>query len=136
MDLAWLGPASARVGETFKLTLNARSLPALRSMPVTVRFDPTVVRFESVALGALAERAGAAPPTPAVDALKGRIDIPLSFAQPDGLAGDGALIELTFVVHTGRAVTQLVVAQNEASGTDGSRVTLPGPRNISLRITR
>ncbi|MFZ2652039.1 MAG: secretin N-terminal domain-containing protein [Burkholderiaceae bacterium] len=136
MDLTWAGPASARVGETFKLTLSATSLPALRDMPVTVRFDPGALRFESANLGDLAERAGASPPAPTVDALKGRLDIPLSFAQPDALVGDGALLELTFQVHTGRAVTQLVVTQNEASSPDGSRLVLPGPRNISLRITR
>jgi DNA-binding transcriptional regulator/RsmH inhibitor MraZ len=75
-------------------------------------------------------------PQPAVDS-KGRLDLPLTFSNPAGLAGDGAVMELTFTVHTGRATTQLIAAQGEAGSTDGtSRIMLPGPRSLSMRIVQ
>jgi general secretion pathway protein D len=136
-DLSWAGPATARVGESFKLTLNAVALPALRDLPLTVRFDPSVLRFESASLGSLAQGAGAANPSPTVDGRRGRLDLPLNFTQPKGMSGDGAIVELTFTVYKGRAMTQVFVAQNEAGSTDGSsRILLPGPRSLALRIVQ
>jgi general secretion pathway protein D len=134
-DISISGPASTRVGESFTVSLNASAMPPLRNMPMSFRFDPAVLRFESAALGSLAQSAGAAAPAPTVDTRTGRIDLPLNFSNPEGLSGDGAVVELTFTVHTGRATTQVIAAQGEAGGTDGSsRIPLPGPRSLSLRI--
>jgi general secretion pathway protein D len=136
-DFNWVGPATARVGETFTLSLNAVSLPALRDMPLTVRFDPTVLRFESASLGSLAQGAGAAEITPTIDSRSGRVELPLSFSQPRGMSGDGPVLELTFTVQRGTAATQVILAQNEAGGTaGGSRFMLPGPRSLALRIVQ
>jgi len=136
-DVSLLGPAMAHVGESFKVTLNASALGALRNLPLTLRYDPTVLRFESATLSRLAEGAGAAPLAPNVDNIKGRIDLPMSFARPGGLAGDGPVVELQFLVHTGRNSTQIIATQADATGIDGSSHAMPlGPRNLLLRITR
>lgn len=102
-----------------------------------MRFDPAVLRFDRAALGALAVSAGASEPAPKVDALHGRVELPLAFVKPEAVTHGGAVVELTFTVHTGRATTQLIAAQTEAVAGDGAgRLMLPGPRSLSLRIVR
>jgi hypothetical protein len=107
----------------------------LRDLPLTVRFDPSVLRFESASLGSLAQGAGAAQPEPTVDGRRGRVDLPLSFSQPKGMSGDGAVVELSFTVQKGRSATQVVLAQSQAGASaGGERILLPGPRSLGLRI--
>lgn len=136
-DLIWSGPASVRVGETFNLTLVASSLPPLQSLPVTVRFDPSVLRFVEMKPGPLAQDAGAEATTASLDASRGRVDVPMRFAKPQALGKDGTLVTLVFQVVAGRAQTQVIASQVEGRGSDGSSHMLPGsPRSHSLRITR
>jgi hypothetical protein len=136
-DFSWTGPATARVGETFQVVLMASGLPPTRSLPLTVRFDATVLKYVDYSLGSLAEEAGAERTGVSADALTGRLEVPLTFSRPEAIAGDGPLVTLTFEVKAGRPLTRLTVAQLEVKGEDGSTQQVPaGPRSIMLRISR
>ena len=112
-------------------------MPALKSMPLTVRFDPLVLRFDGASPGALAQAAGAPEITAGLDARRGRVDLPVNFANPAAMTGDGDMVTLRFTVLGGRPLTQVIAAQNEAVAADGEgRVMLPGPRTLMLRITQ
>ena len=130
------GASSARVGETFKVALAASFMPAVQNLPLTVRFDPSVLRFVEASLGELAEQAGAAKPVAAADAFKGRVDIPLNFSRPAALNGNGTLVNLTFMVKAGRPSTQLIASQMAITTDSGDNLMVPsGPRAYALRLT-
>ena len=136
VDLNWSGASSARVGETFKVALAASFMPAVQNLPLTVRFDPSVLRFVEASLGELAEQAGAAKPVAAADAFKGRVDIPLNFSRPAALNGNGTLVNLTFMVKAGRPSTQLIASQMAITTDSGDNLMVPsGPRAYALRLT-
>lgn len=135
-DLGWSGTGTARVGQTFQVSLTSTSMPAAKDLPLTVRYDPTVLRFVELSLGGLAQEAGAAQPPPAATTPRGRLDIPLHFSRPQALSGSGVLVNLTFAVTTGRASTQLIASQMSVTTDDGARVMIPsGPRSYALRLT-
>ncbi len=135
-DLTWTGPGTVRLGETFQVALIGSALPALQGLPLSVRFDPTVLRFVDAAIGPLAQSAGAERASAKADALRWRVEIPLTFSQPPALAGDGTLVTLNFTVVAGKAMTQLIAAQVDAKAEDGTTRLLPsGPRTHLLRIT-
>jgi general secretion pathway protein D len=135
-DLSWSGPGTVRVGETFQIALLGNTLPALRDLPLSVRFDPAVLRFVASAVGPQAQRGGATEVNAKADARRGRVTIPLAFSQPSALAGDGTLVTLTFTVVAGRSQTQLIAAQVDAKNEDGSTHLLPSaPRTHQLRVT-
>ena len=101
-----------------------------------MRYDPSVLRFVEVSLGSLAQQAGAAEPTATADALKGRVDIPLSFSRPGALSGNGALVNLKFAVKSGRASTQVIASQVALTTDSGENLMVPaGPRSYALRLT-
>jgi hypothetical protein len=135
-DLRLQGPPSARVGESFSVSLMAAGLQGLKQLPVTLRYDPAVLRFEGAKVGALAETAGGSIAQPTVNARAGRVEVPMSFGAGEGLAGEGALLELSFTVQTGRSSTQLILAQSEPTGLDGSaRAALLKSHSLQLKIT-
>jgi hypothetical protein len=136
-DLTWSGATTARVGETFQVVLSASAMPAMGSLPLTVRFDPVVLGFVSATLGSLAQDAGAADPVPKVDALRGRLDIPMSFSKPSALGGSGGLVTLTFTVKAGRPSTQVIASQMSVKTETGADIMLPAsPRSHSLTLTK
>ncbi|MFO1270722.1 MAG: hypothetical protein U1F50_03410 [Rubrivivax sp.] len=72
-----------------------------------------------------------------MDAKRGRVELPFSFGNPAAMTGEGDVVTLRFVVQGGRPLTQLIAAQAEGLVADGgSRVMLPGPRTLMLRITQ
>jgi general secretion pathway protein D len=136
-DVALFGPENARVGDTIKVRLNAKGLQGLRDYPVSLRYDPSVLRLESNSLGALAEAAGAKPSAGTNDVRTGRFELPLSFSKAQGLSGDGVILEMNFNVYRARPVTQLFMARVDAETADGKgRVQLPGPRTLAVRIEK
>jgi general secretion pathway protein D len=136
-DLNWSGANAARVGETFQVSLAASAMPALQALPLTVRFDPSVLRFVEANLGALAHQAGAADPVVTADSLKGRVDVPLNFSKPSALAGNGSLVDFTFTVKANRIATQLIASQMSVKTTDGGDLMLPPrPRSHAVRLSQ
>jgi general secretion pathway protein D len=134
-DLIWSGPATIKLGETFQVTLSGSSLPALKNLPLTVRYDPVVLRFIDASAASVAVAAGAETVRAVVDTARGRAEIPLTVANPDGLSTDGPLLTLSFAVRVGRASTQLIVAQTDVKAEDGTSRLIPAaPRSFAMRI--
>jgi hypothetical protein len=115
--------------------LSGSALPALKTLPLTVRYDPVVLRYVDASAASVAVAAGAEPIKAHVDTARGRAEIPITVANPDGLSADGPLLTLSFAVRVGRASTQLIVAQTDVKAEDGtSRLIPPAPRAFAMRI--
>ncbi len=132
-SFAWSGPNSAQVGKTFQVALNASSMLRMQRLPLVLRYDGLVLSYQSFQLGELALKAGGSVGTVKADIAIGRLDIPITFAQPDLLTGDGTLITLTFAPKTARASTTLLTTQVDVKGADGQLRTIPRPQNYIIR---
>jgi hypothetical protein len=132
-SFAWSGPNSAQVGKPFQVTLNASNMLRLQRLPLVLRYDGLVLSYQSFQLGDLALKAGGSVGTPKADAAVGRLDIPITFTQPDLLTGDGTLITITFAPKTARASTSLVATQVDVKGQDGQLRTIAKPQNYVVR---
>jgi general secretion pathway protein D len=132
-SFAWSGPNSAQVGKPFQVTLNASNMLRLQRLPLVLRYDGLVLSYQSFQLGDLALKAGGSVGTPKADAAVGRLDIPITFTQPDLLTGDGPLITITFAPKTARASTSLVATQVDVKGQDGQLRTIAKPQNYVVR---
>ncbi len=135
-ELNWRGPASAKVGETLRIALDASNLPQVKGLPLTVRYDPLVLRFVGADLGGLAQQAGAADISPNADAATGRLDIAMKFRKPELLSGSGTLVNLSFAANTARAQTRLVAAQIDIKAEDGQLLSVPRPRPHLVKVTQ
>lgn len=135
-ELTWRGAASAKVGETLQVALDATGLPRLKALPLTVRYDPLVLRFVGAELGNLAQQAGAADIAPRADPATGRLDIAMSFRKPEQLSGSGTLVNLSFAANTARAQTRLVVAQIDIKAEGGQLLSVPRPSPHLVKVTQ
>ena len=106
------------------------------SLPLTVRYDPLVLRFVGADLGKLAQQASAADISPRADAATGRLDIAMSFREPEQLSGSGTLVNLSFAANTARAQTRLVATQIDIKAEDGQLLTVPRPRPHLVKVTQ
>jgi general secretion pathway protein D len=135
-ELNFRGASSVKVGETLQVALDATSLPRVKGLPLTVRYDPLVLRFVGADLGDLAQQAGAAQIAPRADAATGRLDIAMSFTKPEQLSGNGTLVNLSFAANTARAQTRLVATQIDIKAEGGVLLTVPRPRPHLVKVTQ
>lgn len=93
--LFWQGPAGARVGETFTVTLGMESAAQLRGAPLEIAFPPALLEVQAVLEGDLLKQGGAPTSfTHAVNASAGRINVGLMRNEAEGSAGRGSLVQL------------------------------------------
>lgn len=134
-DLNWSGPAAAIVGGTVRLQLEATSLPAIASLPILVRYDPSALSFVSVDVAGALKQSGTPRPEPKVDTAQGVVEIPLTISKLAGPSNDGPLLTLQFTAGSKAGPTQIIIQPNAVTGADGTSQSIPsGLRIFSLQV--
>jgi hypothetical protein len=126
------GPAQARVGERFEVSLRARAIRPAQIVPVQIRFDPKVFTVESVRAGEVARGAGITRLEPTIEAQLGRVDLTLSTLGASRIQGEGELLALTLVARAARDRTQLSMAGIRLTGEDPVIAAQPVPLTLQV----
>ena len=135
LSFSWQGPARAKVGEKFTLTLSAQSGEAVRNLGVIVGFDSTVLKaVEAVEGSFLKQGGGASNFTRDIDQSSGQIILDASSGGMQGAKGGGSVVSISFEVVAAAAESQISVATAAPAGLDGQPLafTPPNPHGISL----
>jgi hypothetical protein len=132
-QLRWEGPASARAGTSFVVSLRVTSGEQIRAAPMQVRFDPAVLESISVRPGRYfgAERAGnfGYRVNP-----EGSIFIGVSNQNPAS-ASDAEMLVLTFKPKRAATSAEISVASLNLQGTAGRAIAYNGVTPFRTTIT-
>jgi cohesin domain-containing protein len=132
-QLRWEGPASARAGTSFDVSLRVTSGEQIRAAPMQVRFDPAILESVSVRPGRYfgSERAGnfGYRVNP-----EGSIFIGVSNQNP-ATASDAEMLVLTFKTKRAAAAAEISVASLNLQGAAGRAIAYNGLTPFRTTIT-
>jgi general secretion pathway protein D len=121
--LTWLGPSQAKVGERINVVLNAQSTQVLKSLALTLDYDPAVLRALDVTDGGFLAQSGA--PSQFNKDLgtgSGAISFTLGSAAAAGASGAGVVASAVFEVLSAAGPTQLKASRAVATDTNGVEI--------------
>lgn len=119
VEFRWSGPAEARVGEPFTLSLNARSAEPMSSASLQITYDPLKLAVMEVQEGSLLRQGQARTVfNHKVDPARGRILVSINRGGATGATGEGPLVAVTFkpVSEASGIPVQLSVASPVGTG--------------------
>jgi len=131
--LSWNGPAQAKAGQAFRVTLNAQAPQEVARLPYLVGYDPEMLRVVEVAEGDLSQQQN--PPsvfTQRVDEASGQIALELAAEGAQGIKGRGGLATITFEVIGAKPQTKISVSHAAPAGPDRTLATLPSPLSLTI----
>jgi cohesin domain-containing protein len=132
-QLRWEGPASARAGTSFDVSLRVTSGEQIRAAPMQVRFDPAILESVSVRPGRYfgSERTGnfGYRVNP-----EGSIFIGVSNQNP-ATASDAEMLVLTFKTKRAAAAAEISVASLNLQGAAGRAIAYNGLTPFRTTIT-
>lgn len=119
VEFSWRGPAAARVGESFTLSLNAKANEPMASASLQISYDPLKLAVMEVQEGSLLSQGAARTVfNHKVDPARGRILVSINRGGAAGAIGEGPLVEVTFrpVAEAAGIPVQLSVASPVGTG--------------------
>jgi len=136
LQLSWIAPASARVGEQIVVGMVANAPSPLLSAALSLRFDPKALEVVKVEEGELLKRAGAETRfNHSVDEGGGRIAVGVSRSASDGAQGQGALFNVTFRVKAASAKSQIQMTSMSPLGPDNKAIPFSAGGPLSITLT-
>jgi general secretion pathway protein D len=134
MSFSWQGPAQAKVGDKFSLTLSAQSGDPVRNLGLIVSFDSSVLKAVEAVEGSFLKQGGSGGNfSRDIDQNGGQIMLDGASGE-QGAKGGGSVVSITFEVTAAAADTHISVATVAPAGLTGEPVTFtaPNPHSISL----
>jgi len=135
LALSWQGATQAKVGEPFKLALQAQAGAKVAGVPLQVAFDPAVLEVLEVTEGDFLNRNNVTTAFSSnVDAAAGQIAIGVSQPGQNGSDGAGGLVNITFRAIAAKPQSSITVSASNATDASGQSlpVTLPAPHTMEL----
>ena len=133
MSFTWLGPAQAKVGGKFSVTLNTRTGDTVRNLPMMISYDPSLLKAVEAAEGTFMRQGGAgAHFTREIDQAGGQITVDAA-AGEQGAKGGGTLTTITFEV-VAAGTSEISVARVAPSGPTGDAVNFTPPAAHSVTL--
>jgi general secretion pathway protein D len=133
MSFTWLGPAQAKVGGKFSVTLNTRSGDAVRNLGMMISFDPSLLKVVDAVEGTFLKQGGAgAHFTREIDQAGGQITIDAA-AGEQGAKGGGTVTTINFEV-VAAGTSEISVARVAPSGPTGDAVNFAPPAAHSITL--
>ena len=132
---SWQGPATAKVGEQFKITLNAQTTQGVSRLPFLIGFDTTALKVEEVSEGDLLRQGNRQSTfSHEVDEASGQIFVELADTSQEGATGQGSLVTVTFQVISPKPQARLTLISASPGDKSGQILpfTLPVPHSIAL----
>lgn len=109
--LKWTGPAEAKAGETFTLTLDLQTATPLRGAPLQLSYSKDRLELLGIDEGDLFKQGGAQTSfTKTIDASQGQARAGVLRSQVDGAAGQGSFVTLRFKALTAGAAEVRVLS--------------------------
>lgn len=134
MSFLWLGPAQAKVGNKFAVTLNTRTGDAVRNLNLMISYDPALLKAVDAVEGTFLRQGGPGSTfNREIDQGSGQIAVDAANGGDKGAIGGGTLTTITFeVLAAGQA--QIGVASVAPSGPSGEAVNFvpPAAHNVTL----
>jgi hypothetical protein len=133
MSFTWLGPAQAKVGGKFSVTLNTRSGDAVRNLGMMISFDPSLLKVVDAVEGTFLKQGGVgANFTREIDQAGGQITIDAA-AGEQGAKGGGTVTTINFEV-VAAGTSEISVARVAPSGPTGDAVNFAPPAAHSITL--
>jgi len=129
------GPAAAKVGDRFRISVNMRADSPVHSMPMQISFDPALLKVEEVAEGGFFRQGGAKSSfAHRVDASGGRITLGASRSDDSGASGEAQVATIVFRAQAPKPKAEIRMDSVTAITPDGAAasVVLPAPFGISI----
>ena len=132
LSLSWNGPASAKSGDTFKVSLQLKSDVALQGLPLRIEFDPAALQIEDVTEdGFFKANNGTTSFAKEVDNTAGRVLVSLSRVGGDSVKGDDKVLTLTLRAKAGKeGGLRIAAALPVSSAQPPPIVALPAPYSV------
>jgi general secretion pathway protein D len=134
LTLTWQGASTAKVGDQFKIVVNAQAGSKVVDVPLKVAYDTSALEVVEVSEGDILKGSEAkAVFTSNVDSSGGEVSLDISQPDREGFAGRGSLAVLTFKVTAANSQAPISVS-GSAVNADGDEVPvrLPAPHNLVL----
>ena len=137
MSFSWQGPAQAKVGERFTLTLYTQAADVFRNLGLQVNFDPLALRAVDAAEGSFLKQQNVPSTfTRDINQPGGQISVELAGTGPDAPRGRraGSVAAITFEVIGASPRSEITldrVAPEDASG-QTLPIVAPSPHTIVL----
>jgi general secretion pathway protein D len=134
--LTWQGPSQAKVGERISVALNAQSTQALKSLALTLEYDPAVLRALDAAEGNFVTQSG----TPSqfnkdLGNGGGAISLTLGSAGAAGASGAGTVASAVFEVLASSTSTQIKASRVVATDMAGQEVPVNAATPMTLETS-
>jgi len=136
LNLAWQGPAGAKVGEQFTVTLKAKAEQPIANLGLQLGFDASALEVVEVTEGAfIKSNSGSTAFSHSIDPTAGTIAVRV-VARPGGeqMASDGDLLSVTFRVTQAKPQAQVQLLNVSPAGAGSQPVTVPrtAPHQMAL----
>jgi general secretion pathway protein D len=135
MSFNWQGPAQAKVGDRFTLTLGAQTGEAVRSFDFLIGYDPVALKAVEVAEGSFMKQQNVASTfTRDINQPSGQITLDLAGSGDQGTKGAGSVATITFEVTAASPRSEITVVRATPAGAAGETLphAPPGPHTLTL----
>ena len=128
MSFSWQGPAQAKVGDRFTLTLSTRAAEPVRDLEFLLGFDPAALKAVEVAEGSFLKQQNLPSNfTRDINQSSGQITLELAGTGDQGAKGAGSVAAITFEVLAASAHSEISVIRVAPSGASGEALSHSAP---------
>ena len=133
-SFTWQGPAQAKVGDRFSLTLNGNSPEAVRKIGLVVTYNPALLRAVESVEGGFAKQGGSAAAfTRDINQSGGQIAVDVTNGDEQGARGSGSLTTITFEAAAAGPI-QIGVASVSVVGVTGEAINFIAPATHNMTL--
>lgn len=135
MSFTWQGPAQAKVGDRFTLTLSTQTAEPVRNFDLLLGFDPTALKAVDAAEGTFLKQQNLPSTfTRDINQPSGQITLELAGTGEQGGKGAGSVAAITFEVLAASERSEIAVIRAAPVGTSGEALsnTPPSPHTVTL----
>lgn len=135
MSFSWQGPAQAKIGDRFTLTLSTRSAEPVRNLEFLLGFDPAALKAVEVAEGSFLKQQNLPSNfTRDINQPSGQISLELAGTGEQGAKGAGSVAAITFEVLAASARSEISVIRVAPEGSSGETLAHaePGAHTLTL----
>jgi general secretion pathway protein D len=135
MSFSWQGPAQAKVGDRFTLTLGAQTAEPVRNFDFLLSYDPVALKaVEAVEGSFLKQQNVASTFTRDINQPSGQITLELAGSGDQGAKGTGSVAAITFEVTAASPRSEITVVRVTPAGAAGEALphAPPGPHILTL----
>jgi general secretion pathway protein D len=135
IGLNWQGPQQIKVGDQFKLTLKMKTDGGVRSLPMQLGYDPSVLQVMEITEGPFFKQNDATTSiSKNIDANTGKMFVTVVRSGNDGAIGEGDVVTIAFRALAAKPTTEIKVLSAAPVSMGNKAITpmLPPPYSINI----